>query len=177
MGALTVAFVKHLLRSWEESWWKTIEFRSSHNNVPRIRLILQWKIGQKLQFSSQIWHWRRRWVSEIRGLYRSQFFWGMKMTRFSKSAIYFSKWCDFLENWNALEFGNDDTFSMFGGIMQENYHFGEIIEISDLKEEGSLTSISKDMTLVWKVLEIGGNSSVILDSQTRDRFFLHDIWR
>ena len=87
MGALTVAFVKHLLRSWEESWWKTIEFRSSHNNVPRIRLILQWKIGQKLQFSSQIWHWRRRWVSEIRGLYRSQFFWGMKMTRISKSAF------------------------------------------------------------------------------------------
>ena len=96
-----------------------------------------------------------------------------------QKCFYFGKWCDFLENWNALEFGNDDTFSMFlfGGTMLENYHFGEIIEISDLKEKGSLTSISKDMTLVWKVLEIGGNLSVILDSQTRDRFFLHDIWR
>ena len=88
-----------------------------------------------------------------------------------QKCFYFGKWCDFLENWNALEFGNDDTFSMFGGTIQENYHFGEIIQISTLKEKGSLTSISKDMTLVWKVLEIGGNLSVILDSQTRDRFF------
>ena len=88
-----------------------------------------------------------------------------------QKCFYFGMWCDFLENWNALEFGNDDTFSMFGGTMQENYHFGEIIQISALKEKGFLTSISKDMTLVWKVLEIGGNLSVILDSQTRDRFF------
>ena len=88
MGALTVAFVKHLLRSWEESWWKTIEFRSSHNNVPRIRLILQWKIGQKLQFSSQIWHWRRRWASEIRGLYRRSSFQVWKWRDFPKVLLF-----------------------------------------------------------------------------------------
>ena len=86
-------------------------------------------------------------MSEIRGLYRSQFFWGLKMTRISKSAFILASG---VISWKIEMHLNLAMMTHFPCLvpMQENYHFGEIIEISDLKEKASLTSISKDMTLV-----------------------------